>query len=504
MDAGSTGLDVLHTLKVRLRDAGTVEQISENNQYSFVLDHREKRYRVLYVSGRPNWQHNFITQALEDDPESKLSSLIYISIAAPKFEFKGQQSSLANPLFEGFADDPDRPRYDEAVFLRLGMESDELPLGFPTHAEELFAYDVIVFGDMERDYLSDTQLELVRDFVEKRGGAFLMLGGGHSFTDGGYVGTPIETMLPALSYGAYESQETRYDSSLFQVRPTASGKLSGVWSLNASAEGHALPWEDMPPLYGLNRFPLTRVGATVLSERSDKSDPLFALQRYGEGTTAILSTGETWQWQMQLPKENEQHEQLWRHITRYLSNQVLQPVHWHVASNGYTAWNPTSLAFTVRDEAYEKQEDLQVTLTIQAPSGSEHSIALDESLDEAGLYAVDYIPEETGLYGLRLRALNEAGEVVATLEERMVVEEDHREYRQAQFDGAFLKALAMRSGGAYVSLDALETLPQRIPIPLRNDAQERVLHLWHLPVFYGVIFLLLATEWYGRRKRGCA
>ena len=330
-----------------------------------------------------------------------------------------------------------------------------------------------------------------------------------TFRDGGYASTPIDSMLPVLHYGDYEDSETRYSETFFSANPTTAGKLSGVWLLKSETNEHSLSWDEMPSLYGLNRFPLIRVAATVLSEKvgdgsGDDSEPLFAFQRYGEGMTAILSTGETWQWQMQLPKENEQHERLWRQITRYLSKQVLGPVQRHVSQDNLTRWTPTKFAYTIRDSSYEKQENLQATLEIESPSGKQMRLALDESLDDIGLYQADFLPEETGVYQVHLSAMDEHAVVVGESDDRIVVEEDHREFKQAQFDEAFLQSLASHSGGAYLSLNDLETLPQKIPIPVHDNTQEFLLHLWHLPVFYILLVLVLVSEWYLRRKRGYA
>ncbi len=498
-----------YSVSVHLSDDSILEHIEDNNTGEFLLDHRKKEYRVLYVSGRPNWQHTFIHRALEDDEESRLSSLIYISIAEPKFNFRENGSSFSNPLFEGFADDPDRPRYDEAVFIRLGMEPDELASGFPERAQDLFSYDVLIFGDAERDYFSDKQLNLVRDFVDKRGGAFLMLGGIHSFGQGGYEGSPLDSILPVLQYSQSRSDEDAFVRDLYQVSPTMRGNLSGMWSLNGGASGAPLDWEEMPSLYGMNQFPLTRIGATVMSETDldsvgGRSIPLFSYQRYGEGTSAVLATGDTWQWQMQLPEENDQHERLWRQITRYLSNQVLDPIAWHVDKERYTVWNTIPLRFTIRNDAYEKQESLYVTVELISPKGDVIQLGLDESLSETGVYESSYIPEEAGLYALNLIARDADGQHVGMKEERILVEKDTREYLNARFDRDHLESISAHTGGEYVALSKLNELPELIPTPINEDPEEYVLHLWHVPAFYGLIVLLLAIEWVLRRKRGFA
>ena len=54
----------------------------------------------------------------------------------------------------------DQPRYDEAVFLRFGVDESELAKGYPFDAEELFRYDLIIWADIEFDFFSPDHIEL--------------------------------------------------------------------------------------------------------------------------------------------------------------------------------------------------------------------------------------------------------------------------------------------------------------------------------------------------------
>lgn len=487
----------------------SLDRIMDNNSRSFVVDNRDKDYRVLYVSGRPNWEYKFITRALKADPQFSVSGLVFISTAEPKFVFSGEKSSLSNPLFEGTDLDEDRPRYDEAVFVRLGdTKEDELVSGFPTTLEEISGYDLIIFGDIEREYLSRAQLELTRNFVEKRGGSFLMLGGPRAFTQGGYAGSPIENMMPVVMYQDYDDKRKIAGEDEFLVEPTVDGTLAGVWTFDFDDNENMMQWEQMPPLYGMSFFPVVRAGATVLAQGrrsdNDKPSPLFAIQRYGEGTAAILATGETWQWQMRLDSEDDRHERLWRQIGRFLVSQALEKTHFRDKQDIYTQLNPATFEFIVRNDKYEKQEALQATVVISTPDGKSETMPIDESLQEVGLYSGIYTPDEAGLHTLTLLAMDENDELVGRLEETFLVESDRREFQMAQFDAAFLDEMSAVTGGARYDLEDIESLARAIPLPLHQDADEIMLHLWNLPFFYWIFIVFLPIEWYLRRKRGQA
>ncbi len=486
------------------------DRIIENNTRRFVVDNREKQYRILYVSGRPNWQNKFVRMALEGDKDQlKLTSLLAISNAERKFVFRGKKSTISNPLFEGFDEDEDRPRYDEAVFLRLGADKDELMSGYPIDPAELFKYDLVIWGDVERELFNTEQLELTGDFVDKRGGTLLLLGGPNAFTEGRYMGTLIEQMLPVALYQDPSEGELIRTRQSLQVEPTIEGRLTGAWVFDADEDLDAELWAEMPPLYGLNRFPLVRAGATVLgvvggNDESVSGEPLFAVQRYGEGKCAILASGDTWQWQMRLEQEDDRHERFWRQLIRSLVHETSHSTVLRNKRDAYMQEAEAELEFVIRDEVFDRREGLQCVIAVTQPNGEDVSLAVEESIQEIGLYTCNYTPTQVGLHEISLIALDEKGEVVDELNETLLVESDHREFQKAQYNGEFLRELAQASGGAHFSLENLDELAEAIPVPVQLDSTELLLHLWHLPGFYIAIVLLMIPEWYLRRKAGRA
>lgn len=486
------------------------DRIVENNTRRFVVDNRQKQYRILYVSGRPNWQNKFLRMALEEDKEQlKLTSLLAISNAEQKFVFRGKKSTLLNPLFEGFDEDQDRPRYDETVFLRLGAAKDELMSGYPTDPKELFKYDLILWGDVEREFFNTEQLEVTLEFVDKRGGTLLLLGGPNSFSEGGYAGTLIEQMLPVVLYqDPDEGGRIRLQQPL-QVEPTIEGRLTGSWIFDTDEAQDARLWSEMPPLYSLNRFPLVRAGATILGvvggqDESIAGEPIFVVQRYGEGKCAIMASGDTWQWQMRLKQEDDRHERFWRQLLRNLVHDTPQSSVLRAKRDVYTQEADATFEFVIRDDAFDRRAGLQCAVSVTRPNGEVLSLSVEESIREVGLYTCEYTPVEAGLHKISLVALDENAEPVAELDETFLVESDHREFQKAQYNGLFLRDLSQATGGAHFSLDQLEELSEAIPVPIQLDSTEILLHLWHLPGFYLALVLMMITEWYLRRKVGRA
>ena len=188
----------VYRVQTRLADTTSAkDRIAANNARDILVDQRARVFRILYFSGRPNWEGKFLRRALDGDRQLALSSLLRISGPERKFVFRGRDATMANPLFEGFDDQAlNAPRYDEAVFIRIGVSKSALASGYPSDTAELFRYDLVIWGDIERDFFSLAQLNLTREFVSKRGGSFLMLGGPRAYSEGGWARSSIEPLLP--------------------------------------------------------------------------------------------------------------------------------------------------------------------------------------------------------------------------------------------------------------------------------------------------------------------
>ena len=200
----------------------TADGIAESNEATLLnnaqlvsITRETGPYRILYLSGRPNWEFKFLRRSLQADAEVQLVGLIRIAKKEPKFSFRDRSVSSTNPLFAGLGKDEEdsAEQYDEPVLIRFGVkESEELSDGFPTSEEELFAYHAIILDDFETEFFTQDQMLLVRKFVSARGGGLLLLAGQESFSDNGLRDTPLGDMTPFYVSKTTESQKALIES----------------------------------------------------------------------------------------------------------------------------------------------------------------------------------------------------------------------------------------------------------------------------------------------------
>jgi len=90
-------------------------------------------------------------------------------------------------------------RTSENKIYRQGIDDPkELADGFPSRIEDLFGYQAIVIGSVEASYFTPAQKELLQQFVDRRGGGLLFLGGRASLADGGWGSSNLADLFPVV------------------------------------------------------------------------------------------------------------------------------------------------------------------------------------------------------------------------------------------------------------------------------------------------------------------
>src|SRR5262249_10051540 len=128
-------------------------------------------------------------------------------------------------------------RSADGKFYRQGIENpDELVNGFPKSEEEVFKYDAVIIGSVEATFFTFDQLKSIEQFVLRRGGTLLALGGSKSFNSGGYGNTPLADLLPIFLNGA---KETATESQQFKPAPADRGRDHPAARLVDQADANA-------------------------------------------------------------------------------------------------------------------------------------------------------------------------------------------------------------------------------------------------------------------------
>jgi len=504
-----------------LRGVEGYETTLENNQRWVAVDRGRGPYRILYLSGRPNWEFKFLRRALSEDPEIQITGLVRIAKKQPKFSFRGKAGSDTNPLFSGFEDVPEeaKEQIDEPVFARLGVQSkEELTRGFPKDAKELFAYSAIVIDDLELEFFTIEQLQLLREYVTQRGGTLLALGGQESLRGRNFRDSILGQMLPV--YG--DSREPQ----LFEPQPGSGSENINPLRFSLTREGWLQPFlrlednepdekrriEAMPDFLVWNEVEGVKAGARVLAEgtQSDGTKlPVLAVQKFGKGTTASLLLGDLWRWALMPTEEvSSPVPRVWRQLIRGLIVDVPKRVTMETSIDEREP-SRRNIMVRVKDADFTAMDNATVELTITPPMGEPLRSIAFASQESAGLYESSILMKDSGVYQILATvaggsASTSVNEDVGQAATSFVHEPEVRELNRCDFDTSSLSRLAEDSGGAVIRLDDLSSLASRIPTENLQFTQQRIDPLWHTPWWLAAALGCLIAEWWWRRKHGMA
>lgn len=489
----------------------TTEATLANNARVLAVDRGQGPFRVLYVSGRPNWEYKFLNRAVQGDEQVQLVGLIRVAKREPKFDFRGREGETSNPLFRGFGSQAadEVQRYDQPVLVRLNTKDEiELRAGFPRTPEELYGYHAVILDDLEAEFFTRDQAVLLQKFVSERGGGLLMLGGMECFHEGRYLRTPIGDMLPVY-LDLEEGGATPPGKVHFQL--TREGWLQ-PWARLRDNEGDERARLDaMPAFEVLNRVRALKPGASVIASVRDEKGgehPALAVQRFGRGRTGALMVGDFWRWGMRDPAAREDLERAWRQLVRWLITDVPLRVQATAEPVAADANGAVRLQVRVRDEKFQPVDDAIVTVSVEpvaiAGAAAAAPIRLEAEADpaEPGLYQVTYVPRQDGGFRAVAQVKNHAGAELGRAETGWSSDLAAEEFRSLAPNVALLEAIARKTGGEVVRAEDLDAFVRRLP-DLRAPVMETWSQpAWHTPWVFALAVACLLAEWGLRRWRG--
>ncbi len=448
-------------------DPFTDEENQKNNKLTRVVNVDNSRPRILYIEGEPRWDYKFLRRAVEDDKNIEVVSVL---------------RTTQNKLY------------------RQGIANEnELQEGFPTKVEQLFGFQGIILGSVEANYFTAAQQELMQQFVDRRGGGLLFLGGRASLADGGYAKAPFSDWLPVK----LPDRKGTFHRDPATAELTAAGRDSLITRLEENPDRNVERWKKLPYLMNFQEPGVPKPGAVVLADMvaAGHKMPLLITQTYGRGRTAVFATGGDWRWQMLQPVEDMTHEFFWRQLLRWLVSDTPNRVVASVSKAVLTDEADVHLRAEVRDTTFLSTSDAQVEAHIVGPDGSQQTVEMHPDPIEQGVYLGDWSANKPGssiAEVIARRGTEELGrDVVTVRREDGVAENFHLEQNRELLD-----KLASQTGGHYYRPTEMKKLGEDISYSEAGITVRETKDLWNMPIFFLLALLLRGSEWLLRRKWG--
>lgn len=457
------------------------EVITQNNKRDALLTVIDRPERILYYEGQPRFEMKFIRQAIKEDKNLQLVTLL---------------------------------RTAESKYYRFGVDDPEhLAAGFPRTREELFAYRGLVLGSIEAMAFTGDQLRMIAEFVERRGGGLLALGGPGAFSEGGYAGTPVADVLPVVLERIARGPsgaggDEGLVSSQLVVKPTRAGLGHAVTQIAPNEQASNERWSELPSLTTVNPIRSIKPGATALLSGTDdrrRDFVVLASQRYGRGKAIAQMVQDSWLWQMdaKMSLEDQTHENYWRQMLRWVVDGVPDMVDVHTLTDRVSPGETVTVVADVVDKTFVEVNDAKVVAHVRRPNGGIDDIPLQWTGEQNGEYRATFATKEEGLYVADVEATRGTTPLGRSATQVRAVQSD-AEYFDAAMQAPRLQRIAEETGGKFYAAAAASGLPQDLQYSGRGVTTIEELELWHMPIVLLALLGLMFAEWGLRRRAGLA
>jgi hypothetical protein len=441
---------------------------TDNNRIQRQITVRKEKLKVLLVDSDPRYEFRYLKNYLERDETIDLNVVLTSS----------------------------DPAYSEE-------DRSALPT-FPAAKEDLFAYDVVLFGDADLNFLSGSQLQNLVQFVTEKGGGVLFIAG-EMFNPLAYRGTPLELLLPIELSDARNPTAVVTTVSSFHPELTLEGRASPIFRFGDDEASSAKIWESLPPLFWYFEAPRKKPLALVLAEHdtaigSDGKLPLILYQFVGTGKAMFHAFDDTWRWRFRAG--DKYFGRFWVQTVRFLARSKLvgqRQAEVQTDRRRYQRGQP--IQFRVRfPNAGLAPATGDVVVEVERSGKGPRKLALKLVPGTRNVFEGALPQAAEGDYEVRLMPLPGLDVPMPTANFR--VEAPVNEFERIEMNQPeLMRAAESTNGKFYTPLTAdalLKDLPKPAKVPLDTDPP---IPLWNTWPVLALFLLLLTMEWVFRKRK---
>lgn len=431
------------------------ELTEKNNVRSFFMKVLKSKVRIVLFAGAPSPDVSAVVQTLSAEQQFSVRSIVQWA----------QNELYGGPLSRSLVDSADC-----VVFV-----------GFPSAAT------------------SNASMQQIAEVMTERKKPLLFIGGKNI----DYAKLQlIESMLP-FGWSSITQSEVEVFPSVAE-RQKNNPLITFDGTLSAEA------WHNLPPIFRTQTSIHAKAESNILVSMNVQNivvpDPLLLVRSIARQKSFVITGHGIWRWGL-MAQGNPATE-------RFLPLLLTNAVRWLTTSEDekrvrivpaketFTTTEPIEFTGQVYDEQLRPLDNANVIVTLN--HGNEKiSLALtpvgngryDGSLD--GVVQGDYTYAGTATLG---------GTSLGEDDGRISVGQVNFEFLQTKMDKSLLEQLAFRSGGRYFSSSATKDLADTIAARIDFTPKERILtseiELWNWRYVAAMLIVLLACEWFLRKRTG--
>ena len=441
----------------------------KNNSETRHVSVRDEKIRVLLVDYLPRWEFRELKSLLEREKTVELKTVLQDA-------------------------DPEYVQEDLSA----------LP-HFPVTREELYQYDVVIFGDVNVSYLSSSVVENLRTFVADRGRGVLFIAG-QNHNPALYRGTALEPLLPIEIEGLAVPPADAVLTESIRPEMTVEGrKGSSIFRFADSEQASQEVWKFLPGFFWMVEAKTIKPGAIVYATHPTHTAgrgkvPLIVTQRYGNGKVLFHATDELWRWRFRTG--DTWYGRYWVHVIRYLSRSKLlgkdAGAELTVDHKVYRTGETVGLRVRFADEKLSPTATDGVTVIVEKSGGAQKKVVLTRIPEASTVFEGQFPQAAEGKYHAWIAVPSFARAPPA---EDFEVRPSERETRVLRTDLGELGHAAQATGGKMYTIQTAERLaddiPMGLPVPIEANTEIPLWNHWLTLLAFGTV---LSAEWILRKR----
>ncbi|MFH1073824.1 MAG: VWA domain-containing protein [Candidatus Firestonebacteria bacterium] len=441
-----------------------VDEVSDiNNKKTVKIKVTDDKLKVLYADGYPRWLYRYLIRSLKRDKGISLS---------------------------GILETVDPGNFSEG----------SLPIaGFPKTREHLFGYDVIIIGDIGRNYFNSLQLENIKAFAAEKGGGLFFLPGERWAAPAGRI-PELERLFPVgLESGSFASFVP------FKIGLESDGKSSPFFMLEDIPAQNDKTWKGLEGVYWALKSAREKPGALIYAKYKNVAaggNVFAASQRLGNGKVMLFTSDDIWRWRFR--NENRYFYRVFGQIIRWLGPEKAASEDKYLKletdKKKYTAGEKVFVTARITMKEFTGIKDFEVPAFFSGVDGKKEAFTLTCRAKDSALYSGEFTPALGGDFKIWVEHPKlpiEARKVKADIS----VEIPNMEYEAPELNEELLKSIAEVSKGEYLKCSAASGVADKVIKAKPKVTIKTEKGLKESPFVILLFVLLTGIEWFIRRNK---
>lgn len=444
-------------------EASEDDFIPENNLLEFRVSASTRNRRVLIVDSSSRWETRYLKNLFVRDPVWDADVVLF-----------GEGTSH-----------PQLPRGDKP-----GM--------FPQSASGLGKYDAIIMGEIDADQWTTNERDRIVRFVATGGG--LVIIDGQFGRIRSLLTSELSELMPVRFVGPTALVEPK------QLRLTSAGLNEPVMSLIDQRDALAEFWETLPAPRWASSVALSD-GAESWGEyvlNNGRSAPWLSTRMYGAGRVFYLASDQTWRWRYKVA--DRFHAKFWNQLMVAAMEPPFSASDQFVSLGTdkveYQTGESIEVRARLRDIRSNPVSDATVDALVMDGETIVATIAMSVTDPSRATYSALVPPLPSGEYSIRIRASGYDESALLATTPIWVSDGNQTEMQRLSQDQDALQQIAEAGEGIYVHESNGNEMLERLKPLSSGTIVETDTILWQSYWWFTAIIVLLAVEWWCRKRAG--